>query len=175
MPEIARLQTVAQMQALLGIIALGSAYGFQYLGGLQPCALCLYQRWPWWAAIALGAAALFLRGRAMGLVLGLLASAVVLGGAGIAAFHVGVEQHWWPGLASCGGVSDAPMTLEALKRQIMSAPVVRCDEIPWSLFGISMAGYNALLSFAAGLGGVFLTWKYRDAGTRNAGTRNAGP
>jgi len=85
-----------------------------------------------------------------------LASLAILAGAVVAGFHVGVEQQWWPGLASCGGVSEMPMTVEALKQQIMNAPVVRCDEVAWSLMGISMAGYNTLLSLALGLGGLVL-------------------
>lgn len=148
---------IALLQAVLGGAILGSAYGFQYLGGLQPCVLCLYQRWPWWIAIGLGLAAVLLRGKP-GLQKAMIASAslVILGGAGIAGFHVGVEQKWWQGLASCGGVSDMPMTVEALKRQILNAPVVRCDEVAWSLMGLSMAGYNLLLSLAVGLGGLIL-------------------
>lgn len=157
-------QGVALGQMVLGAIVLGSAYAFQFIGGLQPCALCLYQRWPWWIALGLALAAVLLRGRPAvqwGLVA--LASLSVLTGAGIAVFHVGVEQHWWQGLSSCGGVGDAPMTVEALKRQIMNAPVARCDEVAWSLLGISMAGYNAIISVAVGLGGLIVAWQRRTA------------
>ena len=72
-------------------------------------------------------------------------------GAGIAVFHVGVEQQWWPGTAECGGIDGANLSLEQLKAQILAAPVVRCDEVAWSLFGISMAGYNILLSLGLAL------------------------
>jgi disulfide bond formation protein DsbB len=68
-------------------------------------------------------------------------------GAGIAVFHVGVEQHWWAGTAACGSTLSAT-SVEALRAQILAAPVVRCDQPAWSLLGISMAGYNALISAA---------------------------
>ncbi len=148
---------IALLQAVLGGAVLGSAYGFQYLGGLQPCPLCLYQRWPWWIAIGLGLVALLLRGNpGLQKAVVALGSLAILAGAGIAGFHVGVEQQWWEGLLSCGGAGDMPMTVEALRRQIMNAPVVRCDEVAWSLMGLSMAAYNMLLSLALGLGGLVL-------------------
>lgn len=151
---------IALLQAILGGAVLGSAYGFQYLGGLQPCALCLYQRWPWWIAIGFGLVSVLLRDNpGIQKAVVALASLAILAGAGVAGFHVGVEQQWWPGLASCGGVSGMPMTVEALKQQIMNAPVVRCDEVAWSLMGISMAGYNMLLSLTLGLGGLVLLWR----------------
>lgn len=154
---------LAGLQGALAAAVLASAYAFQHLGGLQPCVLCLYQRWPWWIALGLCVAAVLLRGRGKApTALAALASLTILVGAGIAVFHVGVEQQWWPGLASCGGVSGAPLTLEALKQQILNAPVVRCDEVAWSLFGISMAGYNALVSAAAGAVGLVVVWRERD-------------
>ena len=152
---------LAAAKAALGAVVLSAVYASQHLGGLRPCTLCLYQRWPWWVALGLAVLAMALRGRAklQMAVIG-LASMTLLVGAGIAVFHVGVEQHWWQGLASCGGVSDMPTTVEALKKQIMSAPVVRCDEVAWSFLGISMAGYNALISMAAGVGGLYLAWRH---------------
>lgn len=155
--EPARLHVLAAVQVLSGAVALGSAYAFQYLGGLAPCALCLYQRWPWWAAIGIGLIAVIWRSHATAQkALCLLAALAIMGGGGVGVFHVGVEQHWWQGLASCGGVSDMPMTVEALKKQIMNAPVARCDEVAWSFLGISMAGYNALLSFAVGIASLVM-------------------
>lgn len=143
---------LAALPLAAGVAALGGAYGSQYLGGLRPCELCLWQRWPWWVAATLGLLAILARRRpAVQAALLLLAVLAVFTGAGIAVFHVGVEQHWWPGLASCGGAAvDAGLSVEALRNQIMGAPVVRCDEVAWSLLGISMAGYNALLSAAVG-------------------------
>jgi len=72
---------------------------------------------------------------------------VFLAGAGVAAFHVGVEQHWWEGLSTCGGVHNDPsMSIEELKAKLFATPLVRCDDVAWSLFGISMAGYNLIAS-----------------------------
>ena len=130
-----RLDTsrLAMAEAGLGVVVLGSVYASQYLGGLQPCVLCLYQRWPWWVATGLAMLAIVLRRhlRMQALTVG-LASLSILIGACIAAFHVGVERHWWQGLASCVSVSDMPLTVEALKAQIMSAPVARCEVHPRS-------------------------------------------
>lgn len=146
--------------------ALASAYAFQFIGGLQPCPLCLYQRIPWWAALGLAAVALRLhhipRARDSMVLLGAVA---VLVGAGIAGYHAGVEYKWWVGPTTCtgagGGIGGTAQTLDALRAQIMNAPVVRCDEIPWSLFGVSMAGYNFLLSLFVGLGAGWAIWMSR--------------
>ena len=155
---------LAMAEAVLGVILLAWVYASQYLGGLQPCVLCLYQRWPWWVATGLAILALVFRrhSRFQTVVVG-LASLSILFGSGIAVFHMGVEQHWWRGLASCGSVgSDIPMTAKALKAQIMSAPVARCDEIDWSFLGLSMSGYNALISGFVGMVGLRLTWRNRE-------------
>ena len=130
------------------VATLGGAFLFQYVGGLAPCILCIYERYPHGVAIALSLLALGLGdGRARGAALLLCALAFAVD-AGISAFHVGVEQHWWEGTAACTGsvVSGAAGSLEALRQQIMSAPVARCDRIPWQLFGISLAGYNLLIT-----------------------------
>ena len=140
---------------VLGIIAgasliiLGGALAFQYIGGLPPCQLCLYQRVPYLSAAPVAIVGLLFAGRLgrRGVGLMALAGAVVFAaGTGVAVFHVGVEQHWWAGLASCGGTIDPDLSFEDLKQQLLAAPVVRCDEVLWSLFGVSMAGYNAILS-----------------------------
>jgi disulfide bond formation protein DsbB len=139
------------------IVALASAYAFQFLGGLQPCALCLYQRIPWWVALGLGALSLRLYATVwMRNLMVWSGAAAVLAGAGIAGYHAGVEYKWWAGPATCSGIGGAAQTLDALRDQIMNAAVVRCDEIPWSLFGVSMAGYNFLLSLFVGLGTIWI-------------------
>jgi disulfide bond formation protein DsbB len=124
--------------------ALATALTAQYWGGLHPCILCLYQRWPYGVAIALALVALLLGRGARGWVVG-LAGLAFLVGAGIAAFHVGVEQGWWQGTAQCGD-SGTPNSIEALRAQILAAPVVRCTDIAWQLGGISMAGFNVIAS-----------------------------
>jgi disulfide bond formation protein DsbB len=127
-----------------GVIALGTAFTAQYWGGLQPCVLCVYQRWPYGIAIALGLAALATGGRTRGWLLA-LAGLTFLAGGGIAVFHVGVEQGWWEGTAQCGATGKAD-SIEALRAQIMAAPLVRCTDIAWSFAGISMAGFNVIAS-----------------------------
>jgi len=78
----------------------------------------------------------------------------LLVGAGIAAFHAGVEQGWWKGLEACAAGSKAPGTLEGAFEALKKGPVASCSDIPWQLFGISMAGYNFLISLAVGLFGL---------------------
>lgn len=125
------------------------AFGFQYIGGLQPCILCWWQRYPYFVTIALSAVALLTSGRPqLGTLLLGACGVVFLVGAGIAAFHVGVEQHWWAGTAECGANFGPAGSVDELRRRLLAQPVVRCDEVAWSLFGISMAGYNLLLSLA---------------------------
>jgi len=131
------------------VATLGGAFLFQYVGGLAPCILCIYERYPYGVAIALVLLAFCLGdGRARGAALLLCALAFAID-AGISAFHVGVEQHWWEGTAACTGsvVSGAAGSLEALRQHILNAPpAARCDRIPWQLFGISLAGYNLLIT-----------------------------
>lgn len=146
---------------IASLAILGTALAFQYLGGLRPCVLCLWQRYPY--AIVIGLAGLGLgltrvpgmSPRLLGAIAAVIALALVAD-AGIAAFHVGVEQRWWPGTSGCTGVTGAARTAEELARQLRATPVVRCDEIAWSFLGISMAGYNfiaaATLALIAGAG-----------------------
>ncbi|WP_233488864.1 disulfide bond formation protein B [Rhodovulum sp. 12E13] len=126
------------------------AYAFEFIGGYAPCAMCYWQRWPHLAAIAvavLGAGALpRVAGIAVGVAGALAASATGL----IGVYHSGVERGWWPGPSSCTG--DAAglggLSGEALLDPAGVAPVVMCDEIPWTLLGLSMANYNAAFSLA---------------------------
>ena len=130
-------------------LLLALAFGFQHLGGLPPCALCLWQRWPHAAAVAIGALALAVPG-ALPALFG-AAAAAATGGIGL--YHAGVERGLWAGPESCsGGAPVGDLSVEELTAQIMAAPVVRCDEVAWAFAGLSMAEWNALLSFAlAGL------------------------
>ena len=135
---------------LLAISAatLAAVYASQYVGGLQPCQLCLYQRWPWWGALVLSALALLpaLSIRLRMLLL-MAAGLGLLAGGGVAIYHVGVEQHWWPGPASCGATGQIPGSFAEMQ-QMMLRPAASCDEPAWTLLGVSMAGYNAMLSIA---------------------------
>src|SRR5262245_2050266 len=91
----------------VGVLSLGAAFGSQHLGGLQPCVLCIYQRYPYGVVIALGLLALLLwrRPRLVGIVM-LLAAIALFVDAGIAAFNVGVEQQWWQGTSECSNQID---------------------------------------------------------------------
>ena len=135
---------------------LGGALAFQYVGGIVPCEMCMWQRWA--LLMALGLA---LIGWALGHARAVLtlSALAVLAGAAIAAFHVGVEQHWWRGITACAAAPVTGTTAEVIS-SIMAAPLVRCDAIAWSLFGISMAGWNALISSA--IGGLAL-WRLNQA------------
>lgn len=118
------------------------AYAFQHLGGLPPCKLCIWQRYPHVLAIVIALVALRLTNR----LLAALGALAALTTAGIGLFHVGVEQGWWEGPTSCSAGPVGGLSADALLDQIMTAPLVRCDEIAWDMLGISMAGWNALFS-----------------------------
>ena len=132
------------------LAALAAAFAFQHLGGLEPCPLCIWQRWPHVATVLLAALSLGFRGSAAAAFLG-LAGLAALAGAGLAGYHVGVEQQWWPGLEACAGGPPAQTVAELRERLLNTAPA-RCDEVAWSFLGLSMAAWNGLLSL--GLAGL---------------------
>ncbi|MFM9845499.1 MAG: disulfide bond formation protein B [Dongiaceae bacterium] len=143
-----------------GVFALGSAFAFQYIGGYAPCVLCIYQRYPYGVVIALGLLALLAwRQPKVAAGLTLLAALALFVDAGIAAFHVGVEQHWWQGTNECTNLIDPNLSIEDLKKALQEQPVVACDQVAWSLFGISMAGYNFLYALAAGIVATVLAFR----------------
>lgn len=139
---------------LLGSIALlGGALLFQYVGGLAPCQMCIWQRWPHAIAIVLGVFAFIPATRKYA---ARLAALAVLIGAGIGAFHAGVEWNWWEGITSCAGTGNTLGGMGAGDLLSLDGPlaVVRCDEAAWVFLGISMAGWNALFSLV--LGGIWI-------------------
>lgn len=144
------IATLSRPRGLAALAAAGSALillaalGFQFIGGLAPCPLCIWQRWPHVAAIVLGLAALALPVRAARAAMALGAVAM-LTGAGLGLFHAGVERHWWTGPTTCTSGAIDGLSVDALVARIKAAPLVRCDEIPWELAGLSMAGWNAAL------------------------------
>lgn len=140
--------------ALISAATLGMAFIAQYGFGLAPCQLCLWQRWPYAAAIVFGLAALALP-RLRPALLALATLSVMVGG-GIAVFHVGVEEKWWQGLTSCGG-GPTPNSIEALRAQLLTAPVARCDEVSFRFLGLSMAGWNVLWSACLVIFGALAT------------------
>ena len=137
---------------LLPLALLGGALGSQYFGGLHPCEMCYWQRWPHGVAILLAALAFTapaesLRSRMLTLSAAL---AIAVSGA-IGVYHAGVEAKIFQGFTTCTALAKGATTAELLK-QITHAPLVRCDEVQFRFLGISMAGWNAILS----LGGAAL-------------------
>ena len=131
---------------LVCCLVLAIAYAFEYLANLQPCVLCIYQRIPYAVAIGLMLVAAILRKNSQfNLILFIAASVVFAIGSAIAVFHIGIEQHLWQGTPECGNFMETD-SVEALRKQLLAQPIVRCDEVAWSLFGISMTGYNFLIS-----------------------------
>ena len=127
-------------------VVLGAALLSQYWGGLAPCELCLLQRWPWGVAITISLVTVLAAGRgALPWVAAVLAF-VFAASAVFAFYHLGVEQKWFAGPSACTASTTGAMTLEELKRQILATAPVRCDEVRWSLFGVSLAGWNLLAS-----------------------------
>lgn len=127
---------------------LGGALLFQYVGGYPPCEMCWWQRYPHGVAILVTLAA-FAVSPAKARPLVLLAAIAIAVSGGIGVFHAGVEQKWWEGLTTC--TAGGTMTLD----ELMNAPLIRCDQIAWSLFGISMAGWNAIISL---IGAAAIGW-----------------
>ena len=123
------------------------AFGFEFIGGYYPCQMCHWQRWPHDAAILLALFAFAFRNKGVDRLLVWLAGLGILISGLIGIFHAGVEYGWWEGLTTCARTSSGGFSLN----DIGKAPIVRCDVAPWSLFGISMAGYNALISVPAAL------------------------
>lgn len=137
-------RSLAILAALGSAALLLAAFGFQHLGGLAPCKMCLWQRWPHAAAVAIGIAFLLLGQRAL-LWLGALATTIT---AGIGMYHAGVEWKFWPGPSSCSGGGANLGALDGGALLSLDGPtgVVMCDEIAWQLMGLSMAGWNAVIS-----------------------------
>ncbi|MCW8835577.1 MAG: disulfide bond formation protein B [Rhodospirillales bacterium] len=129
--------------------ALVTAYVAEYGFGLDPCVLCLYQRIPYAiaGAIAGAALALGLRGPILGKVM-ILCALCFVGESGLAFYHVGVEQHWWQGTAACGGAIGTGLSAAELKAALLAAPPIRCDEIAWKVFGLSITVYNVAVGAA---------------------------
>jgi disulfide bond formation protein DsbB len=156
--------------ALAGMFAGGvsaalllGAFASQYIGGLAPCEMCIWQRWPHGAAILFGLVGGWLvKARILpgstGRVLAVLAILAIAVSGAIGVFHAGVEWKFWPGPPECTGFGYVPGRDEFKPLQI-----VRCDEAQWRLFGISLAGYNALISLAAAAIASLLLRGERDA------------
>ena len=157
-PSLARL-----IALLLPLALLGGALGSQYLGGLVPCEMCYWQRWPHGAAILLAGLAFTgpsasERSRTLTLV---AAVAIAVSGA-IGVYHAGVELGIFEGLTTCTSMAGGATNAELLN-SIMNAPLVRCDQVQFAFLGISMAGWNAILSLGGAALIAWLTLRARTA------------
>ena len=154
---------VARLIALLLPLALlAGAFGSQYLGGLHPCEMCWWQRYPHMAAVVIAAFAFTApaeatRTRALTL---FAAAAIALSGA-IGVYHAGVELKIFPGFTTCTSTAAAGGSTAEMLRKLTEAPLVRCDQIQWSLLGVSLAGWNAIISLGGAALIAFLTLRER--------------
>jgi disulfide bond formation protein DsbB len=139
-------QKARALALLIPAALLAGAWGFQLIGHLYPCEMCHWQRWPHYAALPLALLA-FVPGLPQRPLVVLAAIAIAVSGA-IGVAHAGVEYHWWQGFTPCTSTfSSGGDTLTA----IMTAPVVRCDAPQWTFAGISLAGFNAIVSLGSAL------------------------
>jgi disulfide bond formation protein DsbB len=141
-----RLYVLLVLLASAGIVC--AALLFEHFGGLAPCELCLYERWPYYAVVTLAIVAL-LTGNAAAM-RGILALSFLLFAAGtaLAVYHVGVELHWFAGPTACTGAGTGAQTIDELRAQLLGRQPVNCDEPAWKMAGISLAGWNAIVSLA---------------------------
>jgi disulfide bond formation protein DsbB len=145
MPTGAGAARAARWLALLVPAALlGGAYVSQYAFGLYPCEMCWWQRYAHFAALVFAVLAFAQRRSKIAVPLAMLAIATA---SALGAFHAGVEYGWWEGITACSTTAERAPGQSALDA-IMNAPLVRCDVAPWTMFGISLAGFNFLLSGA---------------------------
>ena len=140
---------------------LSGAFISQYWGGLAPCELCLLQRWPWAVAIIISLIAITVGRRSTLPWVALLLSASFVVGSALALYHVGVEKHWFAGPSACTGAATAADTVETLKARILGHMPVRCDEPAWSLWGISLAGWNLVASLVMANSCLAVFWRLR--------------
>ncbi len=130
------------LAVLVPAALLGGAYVAQYGFGLAPCEMCWWQRYPHFAALGIGALAYVLK---PGQVWAALAGLAILTSGAIGGFHAGVEYGWWEGITGC---SALPSNIDVMNPA--AAPLIRCDVAPWTLWGISLAGFNFLISGISG-------------------------
>ena len=156
--------------AVIGLATLLGAWFFQYVLGLPPCPLCLEQRMAYYVAIPLSA--MIMLGQTVGasrkvMMLAFLAITVaMLWNAGLGAYHSGIEWKWWAGPQDCSGEASGFGPASGLLERMQSERVVRCDEAAWRFLGLSLAGYNVLISLAlAAIGAWGFLGAYRSKPT----------
>ena len=156
-PIMTRSEGARLLALLLPLALLGGALGSQYLGGLHPCEMCYWQRWPHGAAAVLAALALIspARSQRSRMLVLLAALGIAISGA-IGVYHAGVELKVFVGFTTCTTTAKAATNAELLQK-LMKVPLIRCDQVQWSFLGISMAGWNAILSLSGAAAIAWLT------------------
>jgi len=136
---------------MLPLALLAGAMGFQHIGHLVPCEMCMMQRWPHVAAAAIGTMALFMKDGPPRRFVVMSAAFAILTSAGLAIDHLGVERHWWAGHTACTSALPKGLSPQELLERMVRMPIIRCDVAQWKIAGLSLADLNAI---ASGLGGV---------------------
>lgn len=143
-------RTAAVAVALIGAATLAGAWFFQLVLDLQPCHLCLQQRYAYYVVVPLGALLALAAGRGLSrgvLIAGLIVVALaMLANAVLGGYHAGVEWGWWPGPSTCTGPIKDFGSAGSLLAQLDKVKVVQCDTVQWRFLGLSLAGYNVLIS-----------------------------
>ena len=152
-------RTLIAATLLMSLAVIGFVQFSEHVQGYAPCELCLRERWLWYLLIGLGIVGLAFPSRWMLVLIGV----ILLVSAGLGGHHAGVEQHWWPGPTACTSGSSGAKTIDELRAMLHKEKVVQCDEIGWTLFGVSMAAYNFLLSLLAGLTILYFALRGRHA------------
>jgi disulfide bond formation protein DsbB len=153
---VTRLRQASWLALLIPAALLGGALGSQYIGGLFPCEMCHWQRWPHEAAIAFGLMALLARDAGIRRLFVLMAALAILASGLVGIFHAGVEYKWWDGITACTRV---PGTGGGnIMAEIYAAPLVSCNQPQWTLGPVSLAGFNAIFSIG---GALLVLWLVR--------------
>jgi disulfide bond formation protein DsbB len=140
----------AAIVTVIGALTICGFFFFQYVLGYPPCPLCLDQRNAFYVSVPL--AALLWLGASHGasrkvMIAGFaVIAAIMLWNAGLSAYHAGVEWNFWPGPADCSGPIDSLGSADNMLKKLQDIRIVRCDEAAWRFFGISLAGYDVLVS-----------------------------
>ncbi|MBN2973631.1 disulfide bond formation protein B [Roseomonas aeriglobus] len=158
MTRNASLVAANRLALVVPLALMAGALGSQYIGGLYPCEMCHWQRWPHYAAILVAAVAFAATGGTRRALV-LLAALLIAVSGGIGVFHAGVEYGWWPGITGCTSTVRPTGSPEDMLAQIMNAPMIRCDVPQWTFAGISLAGFNAIISLVGASAAALLALK----------------
>jgi disulfide bond formation protein DsbB len=151
-------RTLLAATLVLSLTVIGFVQFAEHVQYYEPCELCLRERLPWYLIIGLSAIGLAFPSRRLLILIGV----VFMVGAGLGLHHSGVEQHWWPGPSECTSGSSGANSIDELRAMMHRAKAVQCDAIAWTLFGISMATYNFVLSLLAGIVTLFVAARSRN-------------